>query len=154
MLQSKEREFITFADYCVAYRILNPAFSSTVHGVHEREIAVAECVNQIYGRLDRPVRVADIAEQLGWKKSLVYKFVKPAVDHGLVRYVSGTWPKNLKRLLPVSGAQPGFLPSPRYILEEHEEIGSLAKYVDPLTGKTKILRRRTATTGLVQAFHE
>ena len=154
MMPSKEREFITFADYCVAYRILNPAFSSTVHGVHEREIAIAECVNQIHRRLDRPVRVAEIAEQLGWKESLVYKFIKPAVDHCLVQYESSTWPKNLKRLLPVSGAQPGFLPSPRYIFEEHEEIGSLAKYVDPLTGKTKTLRRRTATGGLVQAARE
>jgi hypothetical protein len=146
MSPSKQRELITFADYCVAYRLLNPAFSSTVHGVHEREIAVAECVKKIHARLERAASVAEVADELGWKESLVYKFVKPAVDHNLVRYESGTWPKNVKRLLPVPGAEPGFLPSPRSVFDQHEELGPSAQYVDPISGKTKILRRRTSAS--------
>lgn len=149
--ERNDREIITFADYCVAYRLLNPAFSSTAHGVHEREIALAECVRQVYARLKRAISVEEIADELGWKESLAYKYVKPAIDHRLVRYESGTWPRNLKRLSPVPDAEPGFLPSPRSVLDEHEEIGPIAKYVDPLTGKTRILRRRANVIGDVKA---
>jgi hypothetical protein len=105
-------------------------------------IVLAECVKQLDRCLKRAISGAEIADELGWKESLAYKYVKPAIDHRLVRYESGTRPRNLKRLSPVPDAEPGFLPSPQSVLDEHEEIGPVAKYVDPLTGKARILRRR------------
>jgi hypothetical protein len=152
----RRRDLVTFSDYCIAYRLLNLAFSSTVHGVHEREISIAACVRKIHMRVDRPVSQTELAEELEWKRSLVYKFVKPAVVHGLVRYETGTWPQNVKRLVPIPGADPGFLPSPQSVFDGHEEIGPVATYVDPLTGKTRsyTAERRAKTAEVAPAVRK
>jgi hypothetical protein len=70
----------------------------------------------------------------------VYKHIKPALNHKLIEYESGTREKNEKRLLARKEAA-GFLPHPRLVLKRNPEIGQKVKYVDPFTGEWKKVER-------------
>ena len=83
----------------------------------------------------------EIAEELNWKAARVYKQLKIAAKGGLVKYEEGTREKNLKRVLPIGRGLSRFLPSPRMILKQNRELGNKVKYVDPLSGKWKAVRR-------------
>jgi hypothetical protein len=78
---------------------------------------------------------------VGWKKSLVYKHLKSAVRHRLVKYEDCTRERNVKRLLAIDQGVGRFLPSPRSVLKRHTELGDKVKYVDPLSGEWKAVRR-------------
>ena len=127
---------ITLADYCVAHRILNSAFTATSHGVSENEIAIQKAVKRLAGGETRqPVMIKDIRNELSWTDSMAYKFVRMAAEHGLVEYEPGTRERNVKRVLATDRAAGDFLPSPRKVLEHFGE--SSVEHIDPLSGKLK-----------------
>ncbi len=126
---------VCFADYCTAYEILKNALEFSVTGVHERETDLKGAVEELHKRLGRAVAVNEVASELGWKNSHVYKFTLRAIRHGLLRYEQGIRPNNQKRLLPVLTPSKSLLPSPRTVFEENAEIGKTAVYLNPLTGK-------------------
>lgn len=132
---------ITFADYCVAYQIFEPVLASTLRGYPTQELLVSQAVAKLIKRLNRAVTTREVAKQLKWKESLVYKHLKGAVRHRLVEYESGTHEKNLKRLLTRNEAKTQFLPTPKSVFTGNREIGTEAAYVDPFSGKRRILRR-------------
>ncbi len=107
---------ISFADYCVAHSIVNAALASSVHALHERELALAGAVRKLHKKFKKPVTVQDAAKHLGWKESLVYKYLRPTVKHKLLKEVGGTRQSNQKLLEPIPGSQSGFLPSPEHVL--------------------------------------
>jgi hypothetical protein len=131
---------IEFEDYCVAYRILEPVFASTLRGVPSQALVLAEAVRKLNHLLDRPVTTREIAKELNWKESLVHKHKKFAVRQKLIEYESGTREKNVKRLV-AHNEEVGFLPHPRQVLKRNPEIGRKVKYVDPFTGKWKKVER-------------
>jgi hypothetical protein len=141
LLGAEETADITFADYCVAYQILEPVLASTMLGLHTQELALGQAVVALSTRLGRAVTTREIAEELNWKDSLVYKHVKPAVRHRLLEYESGTREKNVKRLLARTDASDGFLPTPKMVFKNNPEIGAVSRYVDPFTGKKRVIRR-------------
>ena len=132
---------IGFTDYCVAYQILNLAFTSTAHSVHEREIQLADAAREYFSATGDPIKVQKVAAILDWKESLVYKHLKQAILHGLVKYEEGTRERNLKRIFPLAGSGERFLPSPKLVFDKNEEIGERATYVDPLTGEEMAFNR-------------
>jgi hypothetical protein len=132
---------INFADYCVAHRILNRAFTSTFAGAHPNALAVARIVRRLNKQLDRPVSVKEIVEELSWDQPLVYKYVKQAAEEKLIEYEPGTHRWNEKRLLPGLVPRSSFLPEPALILEKCAGIGDEVRYVDPLNGKEVLLTR-------------
>jgi hypothetical protein len=136
---------LNFADYCVAHRILCRAFTSTFAGVHPQVLKLAKAVRRLNKRFRRAVSVKELAEHLGWKQALVYKHVKEAEKQMLVRYESGSYLWNQKRLLPGLISRPSFLPDPNLIFENCKEVGDEVRYVDPLTGKDKVIRRSVET---------
>jgi hypothetical protein len=73
---------------------------------------------------------------------LVYKFTKIAIRQRLIEYESGTRLWNQKRLLlgPISSSS--FLPDPLFVFRKRRDVGDVVRYIDPLTGKKRILRRR------------
>jgi hypothetical protein len=131
---------IDFEDYCVAYRILEPVFASTLRGLPTQVVILVEAVRKLNRRLKRAATVHEVAKELKWKEPVVYKHVKPAVKHNLIEYESGTRERNEKRLLARKEAS-GFLPHPRLVLKRNPEIGRKAKYVDPFTGKWRKVER-------------
>jgi hypothetical protein len=131
---------ITFEDYCVAYRIFEPVFASTLRGLPAQSVLLAEAVRKLNHRLNRSVTTREIAEELNWKESLVHKHKKFAVKRKLIEYESGTREKNVKRVVARNEAV-GFLPHPRRVLKRNPEIGRKVKYVDPFTGKWKKVER-------------
>jgi len=134
------RNDITFEDYCVAYRILEPVFASTLRGLPSQALTLVEAVRKLNHRLNRPVSTREIAQELNWKESLVHKHKKFAVKRKLIEYESGTREKNVKRVVARNEAS-GFLPHPRLVLKRNPEIGRKVKYVDPFTGKWKKMKR-------------
>lgn len=133
---------INIADFCVAYTILNDAFSATYRGTHPQALRIADAVRRINSQTKRAVTVDEIQEQIQWEKPLVYKWLKRAADDGIVTYEPGTRPQNQKLVLPGPVRNLRFLPHPRLILQQEPELGDSVSYFDPFTGKVVILRNR------------
>jgi hypothetical protein len=130
---------IAFSDYCIAHRIFEPVFASTVRGVRSQEMEVCLAVTRLYRRTKRAVAAKEIAAELGWKNSLVYKYLPDAIREGLVEYEPGTREANLKLVRPTENESGQFLPSPRSVMRANPEIGKAVEYCDPFTGETMIM---------------
>jgi hypothetical protein len=133
---------ISFADYCVAHRILASAFSSTFARVHPQALRLARAVRDNYKILDGPVTVKELAKSLRWNSAVTYKYAKEAISEKLVEYEPGSHVWNQKRLLPGIISSPNFLPAPRLVLASCPDINDEVSYVDPNTGKKLVLQRR------------
>ena len=134
---------IRFSDYCIAYELLNAAFTATLASRPQQEIEIANAVRKIHSQRNRGVTVTEISESLSWSPDKVYKHLKPAIEHHLVEYEPGTRQRNEKRLLPGRKAHRDFLPSPQKIMNASPEIGERVSYVSPLTGAKTTVRRNT-----------
>jgi hypothetical protein len=132
---------ISFEDYCIAYRILEPVFASTLHNLRSQECFLGNAVSTLSRRHKRAVTVQEIAKELGWKEALVYKQLKAAVRKRLVKYESGTRERNVKRVLPIGRGTGRFLPHPRSVLKHNPELGEKVKYIDPFTGNRKVVSK-------------
>jgi hypothetical protein len=132
---------ISFEDYCIAYCMLEPVFASTLQSLRAQKDVLSGTVAKLYKRFQRAVTVQEITEELGWKKPVVYKHLRKAIKNHLVKYEDGTRERNVKRVLPIDHGVGRFLPSPRSVLKHHPELGDKVKYVDPLSGKWKAVRR-------------
>ena len=132
---------ITFADYCVAYRIFNLAFTATAYTLNQNELELQRAVIRLNKQHGRAVTTKEIREELGWHDSMTYKFVREAMKHKLVQQESGTREKNVKRFLPVPDSYGTFLPRPKKVLDNAEELGQSIKYLDPFTGKWETVNR-------------
>jgi hypothetical protein len=138
---------INFVDYCSAYQIANDAFSSTYRGTHPQALRVAETVRRLQAELRRPATVTEVAQEQGWELALAYKWVKVALRDKVVSYEHGTRARNQKRLVSQEDRGTRFLPHPRRILRERPELNEQTVYVDPLTGKKKVVRRHSKPGG-------
>jgi hypothetical protein len=127
---------VSFADYCVTHIIVNAALASSVYTLHERELALAEAVRKLTKKFKKPAALQDVATFLGWKRSLVYKYLRATIKHKLVREVDGKRQSNRKLLESIPGARSGFLPSPEQVLRVAEGISDDERnFVHPLTGE-------------------
>jgi energy-coupling factor transporter ATP-binding protein EcfA2 len=131
---------ITFADYCVAYRVLNSALTATNHAVNEYELRLQTAVEELHRELRRAATIREVRDRLGWDASMTYKHVGAAVRHKLVEYEQGTHAKNVKRLLPIGGTGT-FLPHPELVFKTLKELGPSVVYADPISGKPRKGRR-------------
>jgi hypothetical protein len=134
-------EEITAADYCVAYRILNQAFTAAAFEVGENELAVQRTVTRLSNRFGRAVKISEIRDSLKWGDGMTYKHVRAAVKQKLIRYEPGTAEQNVKRLVPIERGSSTFLPSPEQVLQNAEGLPQSVEYVDPLTGELKKVSR-------------
>jgi hypothetical protein len=138
--QRPQELVVTFADYCITHRVLNPALASTTHALHERELALAEAVRAMQKASKRPATIQEIASYLNWKEALVYKWVDTAVAHALLKKVPGTRKSNQKLLESVPGSETGFLPSPQRVAAQIKSLKLVAKFIDPISGNPKEVR--------------
>lgn len=132
---------IDFADYCVAHRLFQRAFTSTLAGVHTNEIALGRAVRTISRHQEQPVTFQQLAEYLGWNVPTIYKWAKVATMHKVVRVANGTAKFNRKSLLPGKNLPKRFLPSPRTILRKIATLPESVAFVDPLTGEEVAISR-------------
>jgi len=133
---------IDFRDYCVAYRILEPVLSATMGGVYEQEVDLGNTVAALNRKLGRAVTIREVADELGWKNSLVYKHIKSAARHKVIDYEPGKREKNVKRFLATENRGQRFLPSPASVMVHCPEVGKELTYNDPLSGEWRTLRRQ------------
>jgi hypothetical protein len=133
---------VSFADYCIGYLILEPVFASTLEGIRTQEYELGKAVAKLNQRLRRAATVREVAAELSWKESVVYKHVKGAVTSGLLDYEGGARERNEKRLLARGDGRESFLPKPQLVLKNNPEIGELVEYIDPFTGENRAITRR------------
>ncbi len=144
MKSEKNVIVLSFEDYCVAYELLNEAFSSTLRAVPQQAIQAARAVRRLWRRHSRPVNGREVAKRLRWKEGVAYKYLKAAEERGLVkRVVASSRRDNIKPYVPGRVAAK-FLPSPQTVLDANAELGRDARYHNPITGKRVVLRRRTS----------
>jgi hypothetical protein len=134
---------IEFQDYCVARKILEPAMAATMHGVRGQELEIVHAVHALSSH-SREVTARDIAEHLGWKVAVTYKHTKAAVRHGLLKYAHGARQQNKKPVI-ATGKNRGFLPKPSFVLRHNPDIGASIQFVDPFSGKKKVIRAKSIT---------
>jgi hypothetical protein len=138
---SKGAVDISFPDYCVAHRILEPVFASTLNGLGSQEYMLAKAVVALNKRHGRPATAKEIARKLTWKLPVVYKHLKAAAKNRLVRYEPGTRARNLKRVSAVDGGAQRFLPSPKSVFKRYPKLGKKIQFIDPFTGERERIRR-------------
>jgi len=126
---------LEFEDYCVAYLIFEPVFSSTLEGLSPEVMEVVRVVRELAHKKKRGVTLKEIAHRLGWEINVVRRYSKKAIKQKLLDYEAVTLRRNEKRLKVLS-APTGFLPSPKRVLQRNPEIGESIRYVNPFTGKT------------------
>jgi hypothetical protein len=132
---------ISFEDYCVAYRLFERVFLSTLQCSRAQEDVLSNAVAKLYKRLQRGVTVEEIAEELGWDRRSIYKPLKRSVKNHFVKYEGVSRERNVKRVLPIDRGVTRFLPSPQSVLRHYPKLGKKVKYVDPLSGKCKVVER-------------
>jgi hypothetical protein len=132
---------VTFPDYCVAYLILEPVFASTLKGVRTQDLALGTAVARLNRLHKRAVTVREVAAELKWKESLVYKRAKGAAQRKVVDYEAGTRERNEKRLTAREDVNEGFLPKPAVVLKENSDLDGEVEYVNPFTGELETLLR-------------
>jgi hypothetical protein len=136
--QSGSTTKASFADYCVVHRIVNSAFTATTHAVNENEIAIQRAARKLTLETGQPTTIKQIRDQLEWANGVTYKYVRLAVQHGLLNYEGGSRENNVKRVLPSDRSAKDFLPNPKIVLEHCGRQGE-THYVDPINGQTKRL---------------
>jgi len=136
----------TFADYCVAYRILEPALAATLHGLPSQEFTLGRTVADLTKQRGRSVTVNEFSKRLGWKSFLVYKHVKRAVKHRLLGIRNGYSREKREAAPSECGLQRWILAQPHHGVRNNPKIGSEVRYVDRSLGAPTntpvILRRR------------
>jgi hypothetical protein len=129
---------VNLADYAVAYKLADPAFSMTASRSVDAPEVVKVC-RQLYAELKKPITRKQIRKHTHKKEGVTHKYIKAAILAGfLKREPAGA--NNEQRYTPVK-ERSHFLPSPKWILKKHPELEG-AKYIDPLDGKPRKLRRR------------
>jgi hypothetical protein len=73
---------------------------------------------------------------------VTYKYVKAAIRHDFLKYVSGSRERNIKPL-KATAKHHGFLPKPVVVLKNNPEIGNSVRFVDPFTGETRRIQYPT-----------
>jgi hypothetical protein len=131
---------ITFEDYCVAYKILNPVFAATLDGIPDKEIELVRAVAKLTDQHGRGVTVDEIANALGGKYARVRKRVLAACEKKLISLVPGANERNVKYYRAMERPVGRFLPSPRTVLENCPELGDEAIYINPFTGERTRIR--------------
>ena len=132
---------IEFADYCVAYKILEPVLRSKLQTSPREALKIAEAAARLNQRYKRGVSAQEIAKELKCDKSWVYKHKDLASQHGLIEFEPGTRERNLKLIRGKPETLGRFLPTPKRVLRHNREIRRKVKYVDPFTGTWKQVRK-------------
>ncbi len=144
MKSEKDTIVLSFEDYCVAYELLNEAFSSTLRSVPEQAIQAAMAVRRLWRRRKRPVTGRKVAKHLRWKEGVAYKYLAVAEQRKLVkRVIASSRRDNIKPYVP-GRVSAKFLPTPQAVLDANKELGRKQSYLNPITGERVVLRRRTS----------
>jgi len=133
---------IRFADYVVVFKVFEPALAATVRApIHPREAELLNVVQELSGNSRKGVGAKAIAQHLNWKLPLVYHYLEIAAEHQRIEYEPGTRERNQKLVRATDAGRIGFLPHPITVLRNRTDLPAIIKFVDPFTGKMKVLKR-------------
>jgi hypothetical protein len=88
---------VDFADYAVAYRLLNDVFSRTPTKKSSSTDELVTAVETLFAEQKAAVSVREVAKFLGWEEARTYKHSKLAVERDALHYQEGTHANNEKR---------------------------------------------------------
>lgn len=141
-------------DYFMARELVEQVFPASLAGINKKVEALIAEVNRIYqARLgcneeNTAVKPTEIAKALGTSASSVSRWIRPAIEAGLVEVISETGKGRIKSVAPISGSNQKLsnLPTVEELAEAFPELTSGFKVVHPVTGDELTLEDSALTT--------
>ena len=78
---------IGLEDYCVTFKLLNPALTATVNAVSEKELAVKNAVDKLNAEMEGGVSFKQLKQSLRWSQTMTHNYVR-AAEFGPPRSIS------------------------------------------------------------------
>lgn len=141
-------------DYFMARELVEQVFPASLAGINKKVEALIAEVNRIYqARLgcneeNTAVKPAEIAKALDTSASSVSRWIRPAIEAGLVEVISETGKGRIKSVIPSTGSsqQLSNLPTIEELAEAFPELASGFEVVHPVTGDKFALEDSALTT--------
>ncbi len=133
----------------MASELLDQVFSASLTGINKKVDALVAEVQRLYqtkmdvGEEERAVRPAELALALDTSQSSVSRWLRPAIESGLVELVSETAKGRIKSVKPAVGNKQtsSGLPSIEELAEAFPDLASGFKAVHPVTGEELTLEK-------------
>ena len=133
----ERRVVATLADYAMASRLVEPAFRAAVHGVTQKTLDLVAALRDILAErgTDATASYPDLMARTGKRKAFLSRWLKPAIEAGLVvnRETENGKAARLQLGAVEMDTRPA-LPGIGVLAAE----GQTVVWVDPLTGERKI----------------
>ncbi len=141
-------------DYFMARELVELVFPASLAGINKKVEALVSEVERLHqekaasGDESLVVKPTEIASALDTSSSSVSRWLKPAVEAGLVEVVSETAKGRIKSVSPgfSKSQMPSALPSVEELAGAFPELATGFKAVHPLTGEEMVLEQETATS--------
>lgn len=138
----------SLSDYFMARELVDKVFQASLFGINEKVKGLVNGVRSLYEKkLDRgeqepSVKPLELAPDLGCSSSSVSRWLRPAIEAGLVEIVSETAKGRIKSVKPGLAGKDvaSVLPSIEDLGEAFPELASGFKAVHPVTGKELTLK--------------
>lgn len=138
------------ADYFMAKELMNQVFPASLAGINKKVEALVSEVGRLHqeklisGELDPVVKPPEIALALHISPSSVSRWLRPAVEAGLVEPVSETAKGRIRSVRPGLGEKQAAsaLPSLEELADAFPELSQDFHVVHPLTGEEFALREQ------------
>lgn len=138
----------SLSDYFMARELVDKVFQASLFGINEKVKGLVNGVRSLYEKkLDRgdqepSVKPLELAPDLGCSSSSVSRWLRPAIEAGLVEIVSETAKGRIKSVKPGLAGKDvaSVLPSIEDLAEAFPELASGFKAVHPVTGKELTLK--------------
>jgi len=138
----------SLSDYFMARELVDKVFQASLFGINEKVEGLVNGVRSLYEKkLDKSeqepsVKPIELASDLGCSSSSVSRWLRPAIEAGLVEIVSETAKGRIKSVKPGLAGKDvaSVLPSIEDLAEAFPELASGFKAVHPVTGKELTLK--------------
>lgn len=146
------------ADYFMAKVLGQQVFSASSGGISEKVKKLSQAVKEIYDEkaicdeADTPVKPRDLAAKLGVSPSSVSRWLKPAIEAGLVEVIDETRKGRIRGVKPGDGAIPAdnSLPTLEEMADHFPDMAKDFKVIHPLTGEELTLEPEETTIPSVE----
>jgi hypothetical protein len=144
-----------FSDYFMAKELIDQVFPASLAGINKKVEALVTEVQHLYqeklnsGEEEPVVKPLKIALALERSPSSVSRWLRPAIEAGLVEVVAETAKGRIKSVRPGFGKKPvsAALPRIEALAEAFPELAKNFAAVHPLTGEEVALEEETVVSG-------
>jgi len=137
----------SISDYFMARELIERVFSSSLTGINQKVESLVAQIRLLYKEKSEPVKPIEIAKALCTSSSSVSRWLRPAIEAGLVEIVSETVKGRIQSVKPGSLGKSASSPLPTVeeLAEAFPELAAGFRAVHPVTGKEFTLKDTKVT---------